>query len=188
MPDHVARSIMGAHGKGKKQHADFVAHRLQYTAVAFHAPIKMNKIHLPGNRHKTHNKSKHVDSTNEDKHLLKQLYVTMNVREGNRGCQFEVENADCPPSLSKHGALRGGQKSDLLSCLEIECPSDFDEADAKLIDGAHTVHIFRPDASIKSFRDYANNNVIPYIERQLANITELMSSGPLSARQFKSND
>ena len=28
MPDNVARSIMGAHGEGNKQHADFVAHRL----------------------------------------------------------------------------------------------------------------------------------------------------------------
>ena len=74
MPDNVARSIMGAHGERNKQHADFVAHRLQSTAVAFHAPIKMNKIHLPGNRHKNRNKSKHVDSTNEDMPLLGQLY------------------------------------------------------------------------------------------------------------------
>ena len=73
------------------------------------------------------------------------------------------------PSLSKHGVLRSDQKSDLLSCLEVECPSDFDEADAKLIDGAHMVHFLRPDASIKSFRDYADKKVIPYIERQLAN-------------------
>ena len=29
MPNTVARSIMGTHGERKKQHADFVAHRLQ---------------------------------------------------------------------------------------------------------------------------------------------------------------
>ena len=29
MPNNVARSIMGAHGERMKQHADFVAHRLQ---------------------------------------------------------------------------------------------------------------------------------------------------------------
>ena len=66
MRHHVVRSIVGAHGEGNKQHADFVAHRLQSTAVAFQAPIKMNKIHLPGNRHKYRNKSKHVNSTKED--------------------------------------------------------------------------------------------------------------------------
>ena len=106
IPDNVARSIMGAYGEGKKQHADFVEHRLESTAVAFHAPIKMNKIHLPGNRHKNRNKSKHVDSTKEDMHLLGQRYMTMHVSEGNSDRLFEVEKADCPPSLSKHGVLR----------------------------------------------------------------------------------
>ena len=146
-----------------------VAHRLQYTAVAFHAPIKMNKIHLPGNRYKYRNKSKHVNSTKEGKHLLKQLYMTMNVRERNIDRLFEVENADCPPSLSKHGVLRSVQKSELLSYLEVDCPSDFDEPDAKLIDRAHMVHFLMLDASIKSFRDYAEKKVLQYIERQLAN-------------------
>ena len=135
MPDNVARSIVGARGEGKKQHADFVAHRLQSTAVAFHAPIKMNKIHLPGNRHKYRNKSKHVNSTKEDKHLLRQLYKTKHVGKRNSDRLFEVESADRPPSLFKHGYLRSDQMSDLLSCLEVYCPSDFEEADAKLIDG-----------------------------------------------------
>ena len=70
LPDNVAHSVTGAHGEGKKQHADFMAHRLQATAVAFHVPIKMNNIHLPGNRHKYHSKSKHVDSAKEGKHQL----------------------------------------------------------------------------------------------------------------------
>ena len=95
--------------------------------------------------------------------------MTMYVNEGNSDRLFEVKNADCPPSPSKHGVLRSGQKSDLLSCLEVDCPSDFDEADAKLINGAHVVHFLRPDASIKSFRDYADKKVILYVERQLAN-------------------
>ena len=128
-----------------------VAHRLQSTAVAFHAPIKMYKIHLPGNRHKYRNKSKHVNSTKEDKHLLTQLYMPMHVRERNNDRLFEVENADCPPSLyiSKHGVLRSGQNSELLSCVEVDCPSDFDEPDAKLIDRANMVHFLMLDASIK---------------------------------------
>ena len=189
MPNNVARSIMGALGKGKKQHVDFVAHRLQSTAVAFHAPIKINKIHLPGNRHKNRNKSKHVDSTKEDMHLLGQLCMTLHFREGNSDRLFEVENAECPPSLSKHGVLRSGQKSDLLSCLEEYYPSDCDEADAKLTDGAHMVHFLSPDASIKSFHAYADKKVIPYIERQLANTKKSWCHlGPLSARQFNGND
>ena len=73
-------------------------------------------------------------------HLLGQLCMTMHVREGNSDRMFEVENADCPPSLSEHGVLRSGQESDSLSCFEVYCPSDFDEADGKLIDGVHMVH------------------------------------------------
>ena len=87
--------------------------------------------------------------------------MIMHVREGNNDRLFELENADCPPSLSKHDVLRSGQKPDLLSCLEVVGPSDFDEAGGKLIYGSRMVHVLRPDASIKSFRDYADKKVIP---------------------------
>ena len=53
------------------------------------------------------------------------------------------------PSLSKHGNLRRGQKSDLVSCLETDSTSDFDEAGVKLIDGVSSVHSLRLDRSIK---------------------------------------
>ena len=66
----------------------------------------------------------------------------MHVREGNSDRLFEVENAECPISLSKHGVLRSGQKSDLLSRLEVDSPSDFDEAGPKLINVAQMVHFF----------------------------------------------
>ena len=93
--------------------------------------------------------------------------MSVYVREGTSYHMFEVDNSDCPPSLSKNGVLRNGQKSDLLPCWEVDCPSDFDEADAKLVDGANMVHV-RPDSSIKSFRDYVDKKMIPFIERQLA--------------------
>ena len=86
--------------------------------------------------------------------------MTMHVRERNNDRLFEVENADCPPSLSKHWVLRSGQKLGLLSCVEVDCPSDFDEADAKLIYRAHMMHFLMLDASIKSFRDYACANTL----------------------------
>ena len=108
----------------------------------------MDDIHLLGQQYMaTHDK--HVDSTMEDIHLLGQLYMTTHVREGNSDRLFEVENADCPQSLSKHGVRRSCQKPDLLSCLEVDCPSDFDEAGGKLIYGARTVHVLRPVASIE---------------------------------------
>ena len=79
------------------------------------------------------------NSFDEDSHEVVIIDTKMHVRERNIDRLFEVGNADCPPSLSQHDVLRRDQKSDLLSCLEVECPSDFDETDAKLIDGAHMV-------------------------------------------------
>ena len=56
------------------------------------------------------------------------------------------------PYQTNHGNLRSGQKSDLVSCLETDSTSDFDEADVKLIDGASLIHSPRLDRSIKTFR------------------------------------
>ena len=61
-------------------------------------------------------------------HLLGQFYISLQVRVANADSLFEVENTDVPPSLSKLGNLRSGQK-DLVSCLETDSTSDFYEAD-----------------------------------------------------------
>ena len=140
MTDNFARIFMSAHGEGQKQRVDFVANRMLSTAVAFRTLSKMNQFHLPGNRHSKRTKSKYANSTKRDMHLLGQLYTIVYIRQGTSYRLFEVDNSDCLPSLSKHGILRNGQKSDLLPCWEVDCPSDFDEADAKLIDVANMVH------------------------------------------------
>ena len=77
MPSNVARSIMDAHREGTKQNADIMVHRLQSTAVAFHAT-------------QTRNKSKHVDSTKEDMHVLGHLCMTLDVREGHSDRPFKA--------------------------------------------------------------------------------------------------
>ena len=132
-------------------------------AVSFHELIKKKKISLPSNRHKTQVRSKHVDSTKDDMHLLGQLYISLQVREGHADSLFEVEYLDAPPSLSKNGKLRSRQTSDLVYCLQTDSPSDYGEADVKLIDGANMVHAL----SIKTFHDYAENKMIPFIKWHL---------------------
>ena len=124
MPDNVARSIMDAHGEGKTQHADFVEHRLQSAAVAFHEPIKMNKINLPGNRHKNLNKSKHVDSTKEDIHLLGQLYrqsKSNDQTEGGAGIRQGMRhggNGKCPRNWNSY-LQNGSIKVELFHYLSV---------------------------------------------------------------------
>jgi len=47
------------------------------------------------------------------------------------------------------------------------CKPDFGEVDVKLIDGANMVHALKSDGSFKTFHDYAENKVIPFIKRHL---------------------
>ena len=83
MPDNVARRIMGAHGQGKKQHADFTSHRQQSIAVAFHAPIKINKIYLPAIDTKTATIAKIASMwTAPRKLVLSRTTIHDNVRRG----------------------------------------------------------------------------------------------------------
>ena len=78
-------------------------------------------------------------------HLLGKLYTSLQARDDNADSLFEVENTYAPPSLSKHGNLRMGQKSDIVPCLQTDSTSDFNEADVKLNDGASMVHAMRLD-------------------------------------------
>ena len=50
--------------------------------------------------------------------LFSQLYVATTVRDGDMDEFFRHETLSHPPSLSKHGKMRSGEKSDLISCLK----------------------------------------------------------------------
>ena len=68
----------------------------------------------------------------------------------------------------------------MVSCLETDSTSDFDEAGVKLIDGASLVHSLRLDRSIKYSVTIAiatEEKVIPFIGKYLATTNMLMSSG-----------
>ena len=66
-----------------------------------------------------------------------------------------------------HDMLKSGKKSDLVSCLETDSPSDFDEADVKLIDGASMVHAL--DSFIKRHLTTAKHvDVIVIYDRYLS--------------------
>ena len=121
MLDNVAHSIMSAPGDGQKQRADFVTHCLHSTTCSRIPPANLDEQYRrPRQSTQKHNKIKHVNNIKEDMHYIGQLYMIMHVREGNSDRLFEGENADFPPSLSKHGAQRSGKNSDLLPCLELD--------------------------------------------------------------------
>jgi len=77
----------------KKQYSAFVKEHLGSQAVSFHNTIKKNKISLSSKfKAKKQMLSIHVDSTKDYVHLLEQLYISLQVREGHADSLLEVEN------------------------------------------------------------------------------------------------
>ena len=50
--------------------------------------------------------------------LFSRLYIASQVHNGDLDEFFKHENLACPPAIWHMGVLRGGTKSDLLSCLQ----------------------------------------------------------------------
>ena len=95
-------------------------------------------------------------SLKNDCTLFSRLYIACQTRDGDLKEFFKHENQSYPPSLSVHGSLRLGKKSDLLGCLEDLAETSVEaETDTIILDGAGTA---------KTFDDYA---FIPYIQGQL---------------------
>ena len=73
----------------------------------------------------------------EDCSLFSILYIACQSREGHLEYFFKHENQPWPPALSKGGALRSGNKADLLIELEaLAQPVDANpQVTAKILDG-----------------------------------------------------
>ena len=59
-----------------------------------------------------------VATMKDDCMLFSRLYIACQSREGNLEKFFKLENQPWPPSLSKMGEMRTGNKADLLTELE----------------------------------------------------------------------
>ena len=69
--------------------------------------------------------------------------------------------------------MHHGNKVDLLKYLEpiTQCPNSSPEVDLKILDGAPLVHTLEKPkntaSAVKSFKDYADKALLPYILKQL---------------------
>ena len=77
-----------------------------------------------------------------------------------------------PPSLSDHGKLRFGKKSDLLKCLKISPKNDDVNFNVKIFDGAILVHVL-PSTSITTFQQYAEQVFVPFLRRELQTVNRV---------------
>ena len=176
MPELVNLAVMGAEAEGRRQYAVYVQTRLVDRDSLISDSIKMNKLHLPGNLPKL-SKSCKERPAKEDVHLLGQLYIAAQVRDSDTNKLFAHENADIPPSLSKDNKLRGGHKADLITCLDDGSSSQVPPSliDVTIIDGAAMVHRLKPGSKqdIKTFGDYSENFILPYLEKIAENCKRL---------------
>ena len=114
-----------------------------------------------------------------DVSVFSRLYVGCQFRDGNLDEFFKHENQACPPSLSKHGKLRPGTKSDLVACMEstdtvdeADVNDSHPDMDCKIIDGAAAVNMLPPKGA-KTFQNYAHDVFIPYLRQQLQYVSWL---------------
>jgi len=172
----VVEAIYNAEDLGQKQYETFTKDRLIERSTSISEPIKKNKLSLfsrPSPREKS-KASVQLPSLKSDCSLFSRLYIACQSRDGNLSEFFQHENQACPPALSFLGKLRQGSKSDLMQCLEksIEVTCDTPNFDVIIIDGAAMVNILKPIA-ITTFEDYALKVFIPYLDRQLQNVSRL---------------
>ena len=104
-----------------------------------------------------------MDSLKSDVELFSRLYISCQIRDGNLEEFFRHENQAHPPVLSDCGKLHLGNKSDLLTCLELE--NHLDEApltSCTVLVVAAIVQMLKP-GSTNTFAEYASQIFIPYI-------------------------
>ena len=103
-----------------------------------------------------------------DRNLFSRLYIASQRRDGDLGTFFSHENQPQPPSLSKNGKMRQGDKADLIDCLEAVSPAQktAPTVDAKVFDGGAVVN-FLQGIPGKTFQEYGQDIFLPYLEGQL---------------------
>ena len=172
----VVNSIFQAEKTGIEQYQAFTADRLQTRITSLSEPIRKNKLPLfsrPLPRAKSKS-SLQVSTLKSDVSLFSRLFIACQSRDGDLDEFFRHENQQFPPSLSNFGKLRHGTKADLLSCLKNYSKSAPLQPDAEvaILDGAVVVNFLQPLAA-KTFHDYAVKVFLPYIEKQLQQVSRV---------------
>ena len=161
---------------GIEKYQAFTADRLQTRITSLSEPIRKNKLPLfsrPLPRAKSKS-SLQVSTLKSDVSLFSRLFIACQSRDGDLDEFFRHENQQFPPSLSNFGKLRHGTKADLLSCLKNYSKSAPLQPDAEvaILDGAVVVNFLQPLAA-KTFHDYAVKVFLPYIEKQLQQVSRV---------------
>ena len=161
---------------GQSQYDSYVQERLIDRSKRVTDPVKKNNLPLLstlGKKCQAKEKAQ-VASLKEDCTLFSRLYIACQCRDGNLDEFFKYENQSWPPALLQMDQLRGGQKADLVKCLEIINVSDDKQpaVDAIILDGAVAVQMMAPGAA-RTFGEYFDMVFQPFILKQLESASRI---------------
>ncbi|KAL8570989.1 hypothetical protein ACOMHN_037849 [Nucella lapillus] len=169
----AVETVMNAKRIGQEQFEAFTRECLLDRTKAVDDPIPRNKLKVfststPRNQSKG---QQQLASVKNDRELFVRMYIGCQTRDGNHEEFFRHENQACPPALSDGGSLCTGTKSDLLTCLEevSDAKTETPVTTCIVLDGAAIIQMLKPAAS-KTFEEYAQQIVIPYMSTKLQTI------------------
>ena len=170
----IVRTVREAENIGTKQYANFVQQRFIDRSVSVFDPIPSNKLslfHSP-TLCKRNPSLLAVQSLKSDRELFSRLFISCQTRGGDLETFFHYENQAAPPSLSEYGKQQRADKISLLPSLEamVQDNAVFEMCpDVSIIEGSVMVHFLLPDGC-RTFNDYAEREVMPYIKKELETV------------------
>ena len=133
----------------------------------FWDPIKQFKLDIFGlSRQSQQQPVASVSCLTKNASLLQKVFLSSVIRGKETLKTFFKHEMDYyPPSLSSNGEMRSTTKSSLLHIFESFCPpqKSTPSADSLIIDGPALVHMLAPRHDIKTFGEYIDSIIIPYL-------------------------
>lgn len=170
MPTCVVEVITGAKEKGKSKYGKYVEERLNTRSKP--TTDTLQRCNLP------YQCLVHLRNDSQVRQVIKfpilivvalffRLHIACQARERNLEELFKHENSSTPTRLSSLLALscnemRTGQKSDLITCIEVNTVFERPSVDAVVLDGAAIVNML-PPGKCTTFKDYTETVFLPYI-------------------------
>ena len=119
MPKEVVETVKNVRVIGQSKYTEFVKERFLTSSKKISEPIHKNKLptfSAPGKKSKGTAKT-NITALKDDYSLFARLFIACQSRDGDLENFFRHENQPYPPSLSKFGSLRTGDKAQLLPFL-----------------------------------------------------------------------
>lgn len=174
--DAAIKNLNRAEEIGKQMFDLFVRNHVKGKDKTIFDTISKNKLSIFNQpKQRSINNKDEITTLKKSCHLFSQLYIACQVRDSNLDEFFMHENTAFPPSLSKNGNPRSGNKADLTGCLR-ELVTEADgkriEAECIILDGAAIVNMLKPNGA-STFREYATKEFSTFIKNQLVSTNRL---------------